>query len=173
MEQKTKYTMKIAFTGPESCGKTTMAKWFSLEFNLPLSEEFARQYLTDKEHYERQDLDIITIGQLADWKLMGNHFVADTEMTVMKIWSEFRYQQLSSTIREACETQEFDHYFLCAPDIPWEPDPLRENPLNREELFVLYETELVLHKRPFTVLKGTLEERQKVVKFILQDLLNC
>jgi nicotinamide riboside kinase len=172
MEQKTSRTMKIAFTGPESCGKTTIAKWCSLQFKLPLSEEFAREYLTDKELYERKDLDEITIGQLADWKLKGNHFVADTEMTVMKIWSEYRYQQLSSTIHEAYEKQEFDHYFLCAPDIPWEPDPLRENQLNREELFLLYEAELIKNKWPYTILKGAIEDRQKEVNFILQDLLN-
>lgn len=164
--------MKIAFTGPESCGKSTMAEWCSLQFNLPLSEEFAREYLKNKEHYERKDLDEITIGQLADWNLKGNHFVADTEMTVMKIWSEFRYQQVSAVILEAYEKQGFDHYFLCAPDIPWEPDPLRENPLNREELFLLYETELILKNRPYTVLKGSLENRQKEVNFILPHLLN-
>jgi nicotinamide riboside kinase len=164
--------MKIAFTGPESCGKSTMAKWCSLEFNLPLSEEFAREYLTYKAHYERHDLDEITIGQLADWKLMGNHFVADTEMTVMKIWSEFRYLHVSTVILEACETQKFDHYFLCAPDIPWEPDPMRENPSNRQELFELYEMELIKMNRPFTVLKGSLNDRQNVVKVTLKKVQN-
>lgn len=164
--------MKIAFTGPESCGKSTMAQWCSIQFNLPLSEEFAREYLQDKVHYERNDLDEITMGQLVDWRLKGNHFVADTEMTVMKIWSEYRYQQVSSIILEAYETQIFDHYFLCAHDIPWEPDPLRENPLNREELFLLYETELIKNKWPYSILKGSIEDRQKEVITILQDLLN-
>jgi nicotinamide riboside kinase len=90
----------------------------------------------------------------------------------MKIWSEYRYQNVSSIIRNAYETQLFDHYFLCAPDIPWEPDPLRENPLNREELFLLYEAELINNKRPYTILKGAIEDRQKEVNFILQHLLN-
>jgi nicotinamide riboside kinase len=149
-----------------------MAEWCSLEFNLPLSEEFARKYLKGKVHYERNDLDEITIGQLAEWDLKGHALVADTEMTVMKIWSEYRYQNVSSIIRNAYETQLFDHYFLCAPDIPWEPDPLRENPLNREELFLLYEAELINNKRPYTILKGAIEDRQKEVNFILQHLLN-
>jgi nicotinamide riboside kinase len=162
--------MKIAFTGPESCGKSTMAQWCSIQFHLPLSEEFAREYLQDKVHYERNDLDEITMGQLVDWRLKGNHFVADTEMTVMKIWSEYRYQQVSSIILEAYETQIFDHYFLCAHDIPWEPDPLRENSMNRQELFELFELELEKMNRPFTVLKGSLKDRQNVVKVTLEKM---
>jgi nicotinamide riboside kinase len=162
--------MRIAFTGPESCGKSTMAQWCAQQFDLPLSKEFAREYLEDKIAYERNDLDEITNGQLADWLLNGDHFVADTEMTVMKIWSEYRYQEVSTAILDACEKQIFDHYFLCAPDIPWEPDPLRENPSNRQELFELFEMELIKMNRPFTILKGSLKDRQNVVKVTLKKV---
>jgi nicotinamide riboside kinase len=172
MEQKTNRTMRIAFTGPESCGKSTLAKWVSEKYNLPLSEEFAREFLAQKETYIQDDLDTITFGQLADWQKKGAEFVADTEMTVLKIWSDYRFKNTSHVIIEAHKKQVFDHYFLCAPDIPWEADPLRENPLNRAELFLMYEQELIQHQWPFTILKGSLEERQKVVNFILQDLLN-
>ena len=37
--------MKIAFTGPESCGKSTMAKWCAEFHQLPLSAEYAREHL--------------------------------------------------------------------------------------------------------------------------------
>lgn len=164
--------MRIAFTGPESCGKSTLAKWASEKYNLPLSEEFAREFLAQKESYIQDDLDIITSGQLLDWQKKGSKFVADTEMTVLKIWSEYRFKNTSHLILEAHKNQVFDHYFLCAPDIPWEADPLRENPKNRGELFLMYEQELIQHQCTYTILKGSLEERQKEVIFILQDLLN-
>jgi nicotinamide riboside kinase len=162
--------MRIAFTGPESCGKSTLAKWLSEMYRLPLSEEFAREYLSQKESYIQDDLDSITLGQLADWQKKGAEFVADTEMTVLKIWSEYRFQQASQYILEAHKKQHFTHYFLCAPDIPWEPDPLRENPSNRDELFLLYEAELIKNEWPFTILKGSLKERQKEVLFVLENL---
>jgi nicotinamide riboside kinase len=57
--------MRIAFTGPESCGKSTLAKWVSEQYNLPLSEEFAREYLAQKESYIQDDLDIITSGPVS------------------------------------------------------------------------------------------------------------
>lgn len=164
--------MRIAFTGPESCGKSTLAKWLSELYGVPLSEEFARVYLSKKESYVQDDLDIITLGQLLDWKKKGRTFVADTEMTVLKIWSEYRFQNVSSIILEAHINQTFDHYFLCAPDIPWEADPLRENPANRGELFFMYEAELIKNEWPYTILKGSLEERQKEVNFTLREQLN-
>ena len=164
--------MKIAFTGPESCGKSTLARWCSELYQLPLSNEYAREYLEKKEAYDRNDLDAITSAQLKDWENKGSKFVADTEMTVMKIWSEFRFQKLSPLIQMAYENQQFDHYFLCAPDIPWEPDPLRENPTNRQELFERYEMELSHTKRSYSILKGSLIERQKLVEFVLLHIVN-
>jgi len=164
--------MKIAFTGPESCGKSTMASWCSELYLLPLSDEYAREYLKNKANYDQKDLDTMTNNQLADWQNKGSSFVADTEMTVMKIWSEFCFQNVSPLIHMAYENQQFDHYFLCAPDIPWEPDPLRENPTNRQELFERYEMELSYMKRPYSILKGSLKERQKLVEFVLLHTVN-
>jgi len=68
--------------------------------------------------------------------------IADTELTVIKIWSEYKYNSCSEFILNSYENQAFDHYFLCKPDIPWEPDPLRENENERDELFQLYLAEL-------------------------------
>jgi nicotinamide riboside kinase len=61
---------------------------------------------------------------------------------------------------------------LCAPDIPWEPDPLRENPLNREMLFGLYLEQLEKYGRNFTILTGHLENRQELIKVKISELLN-
>lgn len=164
--------MKIAFTGPESCGKSTLSRWCSELYQFPLSDEYAREYLKNKVNYDQNDLDAITIAQLKDWENIGSKFVADTEMTVMKIWSESRYQKVSPLIQMTYENQQFDYYFLCAPDIPWEPDPLRENPTNRQELFERYEMELSVMKRPYSILKGSLIERQKLVEFVLLHIVN-
>lgn len=165
--------MKIAFTGPESCGKSTLAEWFASAFHLPLSEEYARTYLENRSSYEQSDLDRICKGQLEHWKKLGHSYVADTEMTVLKVWSDYRYRQVSELISESYVLQQFDHYFLCAPDIPWVEDPLRENPTDREELFELYVNELSIMQRSFTILTGGLLDRQKVCQTVFQRLLNA
>ena len=48
--------LKIAFTGPESSGKTTLAKWLSEELSAVCCDEFARKYLEKKERYYQKDL---------------------------------------------------------------------------------------------------------------------
>jgi len=49
---------------------------------------------------------------------------------------------------------------LCKPDIPWEPDPLRENGGEvREKLYEIYKAELVQRNLPFVEIRGEGGER--------------
>ena len=85
--------------------------------------------------------------------------VSDTELLVTAIWQEVRFGKLDPWIAENIARQPFDLYLLCAPDIPWEFDPLREHPEMREELFVIYREKLVALKLPFVVVEGLGEDR--------------
>jgi nicotinamide riboside kinase len=165
-----KGAIRIAFTGPESCGKTTLATWSAAFFDLPLATEYARTYLEKTPTYEEFDLLQMAKGQLESWS--SGALVADTEMHVFQIWSSEKYQCVDQQILQALNDQLFDHYFLCAPDIPWEPDPLRENPSDRDRLFEMYQQELVAFNRPFTILKGDLTRRQELIKVTVSKLLN-
>jgi nicotinamide riboside kinase len=152
--------LKIAFTGPESSGKTTMAELIAEAYSTSFIPEYAREFLKDKTTYTLADLDEIAKKQVELCKASKNTLViSDTEMAVMLIWSQEKFKEVSPIIQHLWELQDFDHLFLCAPDIPWEADKLRENPLDRERLFVLYEVVLGNSKKPFTILKGTIEQR--------------
>lgn len=164
-----KSSLRIAFTGPESSGKTTLAAWLSSFLDLPIVEEYARTYLADQIEYRQEDLDIMASKQVELWPNAG--FIADTEMHVFQIWSAVKYAEVSPVISELLNVQQFDHFFLCAPDIPWEADPLRENPLNREMLFDLYLEQLEKYSRNFTILTGNLENRQELIKVSISELL--
>jgi NadR type nicotinamide-nucleotide adenylyltransferase len=154
--------IRIAITGPESSGKTTLAEQLALQTNGTWIPEFAREFLEQlKRPYTQNDLDIIAKGQLQAWKKSSESKIqfCDTDMLVMKVWSDFKFGTCSSFILEALNQQTFDHYFLCQPDIEWEEDPLREHPEQREELFELYVAELKVRNLSFTVIGGSLEER--------------
>ena len=151
---------RIAFTGPESSGKTTIAKRFATHVDGLYVEEFARVYLEERGgEYTAADLVHIAESQCKLWEETNGILVADTEMLVLKVWSEVRFGRTDAFIEEALITQNFDHYFLCYPDIPWEPDPLREHPEQRMVLFDLYREKLVELNFAFTVLKGSVDER--------------
>ncbi len=164
--------MKIAITGPESSGKTTLTENLAEKYNSISVAEFARNYLLERNgEYSQKDLDIISIGQTESWKGHNSKLLfCDTEIIVIKIWSEFKYQNCSAVILNHLKQQKFDHYFLCAPDIPWEDDPLRENPNEREILFEIYLNELRKNNLPFTIISGNLESRLKTCEVVIERL---
>jgi NadR type nicotinamide-nucleotide adenylyltransferase len=154
--------IRIAITGPESSGKTTLAEQLALQTNGTWIPEFARKFLERLNRpYTQDDLDTIAKGQLESWEKSSESKIqfCDTDMLVMKVWSDFKFGSCSSFILDALNEQTFDHYFLCLPDIEWEEDPLREHPEKREELFELYLAELKVRNLSFTVIGGSLEER--------------
>ena len=163
--------IKIAFTGPESSGKTTLAKKIATSFNGKYVEEFARIYLEGKTDYSQNDLDIIAEGQVNLWKVETDFIVADTEMAVMCIWSQYKFGNISDKISKLFDGQQFDLLFLCKPDIPWEFDPMRENPANRDELFDLYHSFLLENKQNFVIVEGNEQQRLLIVETAIASLL--
>lgn len=163
--------IKIAFTGPESSGKTTLAKIIATNFKGDYVEEFARVYLESNPTYTQRDLDVIAEGQVNLWNIETDFLVADTEMTVICIWSHYKFGNISDKIRNLFESQQFDLLFLCKPDIPWEYDVLRENPVNRDELFDLYHSFLLENKQNFVVVEGNEQQRLSIVKTAIATLL--
>ena len=157
--------LKIAFTGPESSGKTTLSKRIAEILNGEWHEEYAREYLANLNRaYNQEDLIEIALKQNEKRVNCNSRFqIYDTEMLVIKIWNDFKFKKENQQINDLLDQQKIDHYFLCKPDIPYEYDPLRENPYNREELFEIYHNELISTNKAFTVLEGTFDEKIDVV----------
>ena len=134
--------LKIIVTGPESSGKTTLCKALSTHFEIPFTEEYAREYLNNLESdYTQSHLLEIAKGQLLS---EHNAQILDTDLITIKIWSEYKYGNCNQWIIEQIEKQKTEKrfYLLCKADIPWEGDPQRENPNDRVELFEIYKQEL-------------------------------
>lgn len=156
---------KIFITGPESTGKTTLAKALANELKTAWVPEFSRSYLTRLGRpYRKGDLLEIAKGQLA-WQQgakaqQGKPIVCDTGMLVLKIWSEYKYKNAHRFILEQLENQQQHLHLLCAPDIPWADDPLRENPADRAHLFQLFTAELERSGTPYATVQGDTPEQR-------------
>ncbi len=158
--------IKIVLTGPESSGKTTLAKQLAEHFQANYVSEFARQYLNGIERdYEKEDLIEIAKGQVKSESILGprstNLLFCDTDLITIKIWSDYKYKETAPWVLQQIDRRYYDLYLLCVPDIPWKEDSQRENPDDRDELFELYKNTLLEYNKNFVEIKGSFEERLK------------
>ena len=153
---------KVVITGPESSGKTTLAMDLSAHFDAPWVPEQARPYLEVRQgQYEEADLLHIARAQLnaEDLHTDTDLLICDTDLITIRIWGEEKFGRSDPWIIQTTEERTYDHWLLCSPDIPWEPDPLRENPHDRDRLFGVYHDLLMKLGKPFTVIRGDPDER--------------
>lgn len=169
--------MRIAITGPESTGKSTLTRELAKTYNSEWVEEFAREYLNNTQGIYCQD-DLLHIAK-QQFKLNSMTFASkekplfcDTEISVIKIWSLVKYGNCHKEIIDLQQLQQFDFYFLCDIDTVWEYDPLREHPEMREELFEMYLNEMKTMNFPFEVVSGSLADRLEKCKSILKENFN-
>ena len=169
---------KIIFTGPESSGKTTMAKLAAKQYTTNWLPEYARTYLAQIDSpYKAADLLKIAEGQvLSEQQFLNKNghqdfLFFDTSLLVIKIWSIFKYGFYNHKIDHLLRQNLPDCYFLCDWQIPWEYDPLRETPNDRAALFDLYLRELQDLGVPFYSLSGKPEERLEQIQSHLLNIL--
>ncbi|RMF03070.1 MAG: ATPase [Bacteroidetes bacterium] len=154
---------KILLTGPESSGKSTLAKSLAAEHRCPWVPEFARSFLKALERpYTEDDLLAILLGQCdAEEAAMRAHpsapyLFCDTGPEVLYIWSMWKYGRVALAIEAAVRNRPYQRRLLCCPDLPWSADPLRENPDQQERLriFRAYETLFQQYHLDYDVVRG-------------------
>jgi len=169
--------IKVVLFGPESTGKTTLAKHLADYYNSVWVREYAREYLQEKWNNERKicepkDLLPIAEGQMyLENKLSKKTdtvLICDTDLLETKVYSEVYYSGACDPILEKYALENtYDLYFLTYIDTPWEPDDLRDKPQEREAIFKTFESALINYNRPYVLLKGNEEKRLEIaVKYI-------
>lgn len=85
----------------------------------------------------------------------------DTNLYVIKVWSEFKFGNCHPEILNYIATRKYDLYLLTHIDLPWIADPQREHPDKREELYAIYLNEMKNQPVPCVEIKGLGEERRR------------
>jgi len=85
----------------------------------------------------------------------------DTDMYVMKVWSEFVFGRCDSWILDQIGKRQYDAYLLCKTDLPWVKDELREYPdlVSREKLYHIYRDILINQPTPWIEIGGLEHQR--------------
>lgn len=166
---------RVAITGPESTGKSTLAKQLADHYETVWVPEYAREYLDDLGRpYEERDLVVMTKGQLEaeeQAEMEANKvLICDTELIVFKIWSEHKYGKVDPFILTNLKDVKYDLYLLTDIDLPWAFDPQREHPDKRVYFFKWFKKELKHVDAPVHIIGGKFEERLKKATNIIDSL---
>jgi len=158
-------TIKIAVVGPESTGKSKMAKRLASEFNTLFVPEYARYYCEDlNRQYTMEDEMNIFYGQIA----MEDSFLAvvkedvlicDTCFLTVKVWSDHLFGYTPERVLEERKTRKYDFYLLMDIDLPWVDDPLRDFPDKRDHFLEVWKKELAEVSAQYRLISGLNEER--------------
>jgi NadR type nicotinamide-nucleotide adenylyltransferase len=171
-----KRVKRVAIVGPECTGKTDLSKFLANHFNAAWVPEMAREYLDALNRpYEKKDLVAIARAQISEEDRLAGQanaiLICDTNLLIIKIWSEFKYGDCDSAILTEMNQRQYDLHLLTYVDIPWADDPLREHPDKRELLFGLYKSELIDNKVDFVEIKGEREDRRKKAVNAIAEML--
>ena len=174
--------MRIAIVGPESSGKTTLSEELLMHVGGGRVSDGTREYLEELERpYTEEDLLDMAYSH-AQWVedaplFAAEHWEAihgddptgrnmpmeptffDTDILNIKIWSQEKFGRVHPEIERLVRVLKYDLRLLCRPDIPWQPDPLRENPHDRDRLFTIWERELKAYGFPYVIIEGSHEGR--------------
>ena len=157
---------RILILGPESTGKSTLAEKLAMHFTEPWVPEVAREYLEKLDRpYAYEDL--LQIGmqqmQLEDELAMQahNYLFCDTDLRVIQVWSQHRYGKVDPWVLEELARRTYDLILLCATDLPWQADPLREHPEleMRQQFFEIYQQLSQASGIPWILVSGDTAER--------------
>lgn len=152
---------KVGIIGPESTGKSALARYLSKRYGGVLVEEYARRYVEEKGTTEvsYEELCEIARRQIEEIKAVSYQLsdisFFDTELIVTKVWFDYAFRRVPEWLNEAIKAYPMDVYLLTYPDIAWVPDPARSNGSDeiRKELFDRYEAEIQALDVPYYIIR--------------------
>lgn len=179
IQQSPTPSLRIVLYGPESTGKTTLAKALAAHYQTQWVPEFARDYLQEKWEREQAVCDLDDLLPIAHGQLLAENeavnkahelLFCDTNCWVTKVWSETHFEgYCAPEIKALCATTHYDLYLLTHTDLPWVKDDLRDRPDQREQMFHHFKQQLIDHQLPFIEVGGTQHHRLKHAIQKLED----
>lgn len=177
-QQTQNQLVKVVFYGPESTGKTTLAKTLAQQYQTTWVPEFSRDYLQEKydktgKACEPHDILPIAKGQIdlenQKAKKAKRFLFCDTNLLETYVYTRVYFPDKKfSELKSWALKHDYDYYFLTDIDMPWIADDLRDKPNDRQKMFEVFKNYLIKNQKKFYILSGNLEERLEKVNSIIQ-----
>ncbi|MCY1517387.1 nicotinamide-nucleotide adenylyltransferase [compost metagenome] len=167
-----KVIKKIAIVGPESTGKSTLSWQLAQHYGVAWVPEYARYYCAAlTAPCTLQDEVNMFHGQLAleDSILAtttADFIICDTTFLTVKIWSDEMLGKTPQIVLDTLITRPYDFYVLLDIDLPWEEDPLRDFPHQREHFMKIWHEELQVLNADYVVVGGLHDRLPNAIKVI-------
>jgi NadR type nicotinamide-nucleotide adenylyltransferase len=143
---------RVVVSGPESTGKTTLARRLAEHYRSAWVPEYVRAYLESRPLREPpslvrwEDVEAIARGQIAAEDAAARAaprvLFLDTDLHSTKVYCEHYFGRCPEWIARAARERAYDLHLLLLTDLPWVADPLRDRPQERERLLELFRREL-------------------------------
>lgn len=174
-------TLRVVATGPECTGKTTLAAGLGAEFGAPWLGEAAREYAAEA-HRGGRVLGLDTVEPIARRAIAAEDaalqsrppiLVLDTDLISTVVYSRHYYGTSSVWLEQEARHRRGDLYLLCAPDIAWMADGIRDRPEGREEMFALFRSVLAEFSATVVEIRGLGDARGDAATTALRSLLDA
>jgi NadR type nicotinamide-nucleotide adenylyltransferase len=137
------HVVRVVLTGSESTGKSTLAAELSRHYDAELVPEFVRAFAEQKgSPIDFSDHGAIARGQMAledaALALGGRLIVQDTDLLSTVVYCRHYFGRCPAWIEEAAVLRRPDLYLLCATDLDWIADGVRDRGHRREEMQRLF-----------------------------------
>jgi nicotinamide riboside kinase len=166
--------IKVAITGAESTGKSTLSEALAIHYRSISIPEFSRSYIENLEHsYTYEDVEFIAQKQIEiEQNILPDKSPVffDTWLIITKVWFDFVYGKRPLWLDSYIENSNIDLFLVCDIDLPWVYDPVRENGgENRKILHDIYIDHLKNFGFNYRIVSGEGEERIKnAIRFVDQ-----
>jgi nicotinamide riboside kinase len=155
---------RIVVVGAECTGKTTLVRGLAAALGVSWVPEFAREYA---ERVARPlgpgDVEPIARGQVAleDAHEASNPelLVLDTDLLSTAVYAGYHYGHVPAWIVETARSRRPSLYLVSAPDVPWQPDPVRDHPDARLDIHERFLDAVVASTVPWRLISGPVTER--------------
>lgn len=160
------FVKSVCIMGPESTGKTTLAKDLAEHFKTVCVPEYAREWLRENNNIcSHKDFSFIARGQRASENSLRQQargiLFCDTDPLVTEIWNRFLFphEKHEDEVVRFAESSNHDLYLLTKPDIPWQADAQRYLPNAGEKFFEECERVLKNKNKKYAIISGKNGER--------------
>ena len=179
------FVKRVRIVGPESTGKTTLAKILAEKFDTLYVDEYARkifdEYVAHNGYkpgeFRYDDFPTIARGQRATEnalaRIANRVLFCDTDLTTTVYWNEFFFKRCQPWIRKEAGKQKYDLTLLLSPDVSYTEDAQRVMPniVERKEYFNWWKRTLEERNDPFIVISGSWQVRIKTAVTVVAKLL--